>query len=589
MIACTNDIKHDGKTDRPATSKTKPREDDMRLRDFGVLLLSSCFTVIAGAALAQAEKPRHGGTLEVGTVHVTIGALSWDQGDWPWKFNHDAGLMYEGLMAADLNQSKGRGGKYDFTSFAFLPSDAIRGELAEAWEWEAPMRLVVKLRKGVMFPEKPGVMAAREFVADDVIYAQDRMAKSPKRTSDLYDFIDKTTARDKHTLVYDLKEFVADWDLRLGWGFTTAIQPKEVVAAGASNWKNANGMGPFRLTDYVPGNSQTYERNPIYWGKETINEAEHKLPFVDKVTYRVIKDQSTQITALRTGKLDILEAINWENVETLKKSSPELKWNRVIGSPHQLAVRMDTKPFDDIRVRKALNIAVDKQSLVKEFYGGHAELLGFPMHPDWTGYYEPLEQMPDNIKELFKYDVEKAKKLLAEAGYADGFTFKVQVCACSPVSLDLLAVLASHYEKIKVKLDVQVMEYGAHLSVMNNNTNAPGYLHTTGMANPYTTTRVNFVSHKYNPSQYEDPTFGKEFDAAAAERDEAKRHAMFREMARHALRDVPMVFLPAAHYFIAWWPWVKNYNGETRAGAAKPGPIYARLWIDQELKKKMGY
>ena len=60
--------------------------------------------------------------------------------------------------------------------------------------------------------------------------------------------------------------------------------------------------------------------NPIYWGKETINEAEYKLPFIDKVSFRIIKDQSTQVTALRTGKLDILEIINWENVETLKKS-----------------------------------------------------------------------------------------------------------------------------------------------------------------------------------------------------------------------------------------------------------------------------
>ena len=58
---------------------------------------------------------------------------------------------------------------------------------------------------------------------------------------------------------------------------------------------------------------------------------------------------------------------------------------------------------------------------------------------------------------------------------------------------------------------------------------------------------------------------------------------------RYEIRPVPMVFLPAPHYFIAWWPWVKNYNGETRAGAAKPGPIYARVWIDQDLKKKMGY
>jgi peptide/nickel transport system substrate-binding protein len=561
----------------------------MRRGNLGVLLLSCCFSVMASAAFAQAEKPRYGGTLEVGTVHVTISALSWDQGDWPWKFNHDAGQMYESLMVADLNQSLGRGGKYPFTSFAFLPSDAVRGELAESWEWETPMRLVVKLRKGIMYPEKPGVMASREFVADDVIFAQTRMAKSPKQVGDLYAFIDKTTARDKHTVVYDLKEFVADWDLRLGWGFTTAIQPKEVVDAGANNWKNANGTGPFRLTDYLPGNSHTYEKNPGYWGKETIQEAEYKLPFIDKVNFRIIKDQSTQVTALRTGKLDILEIIQWENVETLKKSSPDLKWSRVIGSPIMLALRMDTKPFDDIRVRKALNYAVDKEAVVKEFYGGNAEMLGFPMHPDWTGYYEPLASMPDDIKELFKYDVAKAKKLLAEAGLADGFTVKVQVCSCSPVGMELLALIAGYYEQIKVKLDVQVMEYAANLSVMNNNTNAPGYMHTVGMANPFTTTRVNFVSHTYNPSQFNDPAFAAKFNAAASERDEAKRHAIFREMARDGLRAVPMVFLPTPHYFSAWWPWVKNYNGELRAGAARPAPIYARLWIDQELKKKMGY
>ena len=562
----------------------------MRQGTLRSLLLCCCLGMLtSGAAAQQVEKPRHGGTLEVGTVYVTISALSWDQRDWPWKFNHDAGQMYESLIAADLDKSIGRGGKYPFTSFAFLPTDALRGELAESWEWETPMRLVIKLRKGVMFPEKPGVMASRELVADDIIFAQNRMATSPKRTSDLYDFIDKTTARDKHTLVYDLKEYVADWDLRLGYGFTAAIQPREVVEAGANNWRNANGTGPFRLVDYLPGNLQSYERNPIYWGKETIQKTEYKLPFVDKVNFRILKDPSTQITALRTGKLDILETISWENVETLKKSAPQLKWSSIIGSPFILALRMDTKPFDDIRVRKALNYAVDKEAVVKEFFGGNAEMFSYPFHPDWTGYYQPLSAMPDDIKDLFKYDVAKAKQLLAEAGYPDGFTFKVQACSCNTVGMELLSLLAGYYERINVKLDVQVMEYAAHLSMMNNNTNAPGYLHTVGMANPFTTTRVNFVSNRYNPSQFNDPTFSDKFDAASAERDEAKRHAMFQEMARTGLRAVPGVFLPAPRTFMAWWPWVKNYNGELRAGATKPGPIYARLWIDQALKKKMGY
>src|SRR5437868_14446495 len=173
----------------------------MRRGYLGALLLSCCIGVIASAAWAQADKPaargieaeqpRYGGALEVGTVHVTINAISWDQGDWPWKFNHDAGNMYESPLIADLNQSVGRGGKYPFTSFAFLPRDALRGELAESWEWETPMRLVFHLRKGIMYPEKPGVMPSREFVADDVIYAQNRMATSPKQVGDLYAFIDK--------------------------------------------------------------------------------------------------------------------------------------------------------------------------------------------------------------------------------------------------------------------------------------------------------------------------------------------------------------------------------------------------------------
>jgi len=571
----------------------------MRRGDLKVLLLSCCISVAASAASAQtakpaaggleAEPPRYGGSLEVGTVHVAINAISWDQGDWPWKFNHDAGNIDESLMAADLNQSIGRGGKYAFTAFGFLPSDAIRGELAESWEWETPMRLVFHLRKGIMYPDKPGVMASREFTANDVIFAQNRMAVSPKQVGDLYAFIDKTTARDKYTVVYDLKEYVADWDLRLGYGFTAAIQPKEVADAGAADWKNANGTGPFRLTNYVSGNSHVYEKNPIYWGKDTVGGTEYKLPFVDKVTYRIIKDQATQVTALRSGQLDILEYISWENVDTLKKSSPELKWSRVLGSPRMFAMRIDTKPFDDIRVRKALNFAVDKEAVVKSFYGGNAEMFGFPMHPDWTGYYEPLESMPDDIKELYKFDVGKAKKLLAEAGLANGFTVKTQVCACDPVGVEMLAMLAGYFEAVNVKLDVQVMEYAAHLSVMNNNTNAPGYFFTAGMSNPFTSTRVNFVSHTYNPAQWNDPAFGQMFADASHERDDNKRYAMFREMARNILRGVPYVLLPVPYYYSAWWPWVKNYDGEMRAGAAKPGPIYARLWIDQELRKRMGH
>ena len=202
--------------------------------------------------------------------------------------------------------------------------------------------------------------------------------------------------------------------------------------AGATNWKNANGTGPFMLPTSCRAIPTPTSKNPIYWDKEKIGGSEYKLPFVDKIIYRTIKDEATQLTALRTGKLDILETIRWQAVDELKKSAPQLKWSRWLNmSGTFLAMRIDTKPFDDIRVRRALNMAVNKQEIVKAYYGGNAELFAYPQHPDYTGYFEPLERCRPRCKELFTYNPEKAKKLLAEAGYPNGFSFKVQVCSCN--------------------------------------------------------------------------------------------------------------------------------------------------------------
>ena len=221
-----------------------------------------------------------------------------------------------------------------------------------------------------------------------------------------------------HTVVFEFKEFNAEWDYRFGWGYYSGVMPKEVADAGAGNWKNANGTGPFMLSDYVQGNSNTYAKNPSYWDKETIGGVEYKIPFVDKLVYRTIKDEATYITALRTAKIDMLENIRWQNVEQLKKSAPTLQWSKWLSMSGQfLSMRVDTKPFDDIRVRRALNMAVNKQEIVSSYYNGNAELFAYPQHPDYLGYFEPLDQMPASVKELFTYDPAKAKQLLAEAGY----------------------------------------------------------------------------------------------------------------------------------------------------------------------------
>ena len=548
--------------------------------------------VFSASAQAQAEKPQYGGNLSIGMVYVTLSPLSWDQTDWPWKYAQDTGLMHESLMAADLSKSKRRGGPYSFTADSWLPSDAVRGELAESWKLlENPARVEFKLRKGIMFPDKPGIMKSRELVAQDVVDNHIRMDKSPKKVPTVFDHIEKVEATDKYTVLFTLKNYFAEWDYRSGWGYNASIVPKEVADAGAKDWKNHVGTGPFQLTDYVQGNTVTFSKNPIYWDKETIGGQSFKLPFADKISYRIIKDESAFITALRTAKLDVLEGVRWSSVDELKKNAPALKWNRWLNTGGNfMAMRVDQKPFDDVRVRRALNMAVNKQEIVKSFYNGNAELFAYPMHPDYVGYYEPLEKMTESARELFVYSPEKAKALLAEAGYPKGFSFKVQVCSCSPDHMDLLPLIAAYLEKVGVKIEIQPMEYGAFLSAMTTRTHTAGYFMQNGHTNPTTTIRKSFVSNqRWNPSGYSDAEMDKRMDIAYAERDESKRQIQLKIMTRDIVEKAPYIWLPVPYVYTAWWPWVKNYGGELRAGSERPGPIHARMWIDQDLKKKLGH
>jgi peptide/nickel transport system substrate-binding protein len=546
---------------------------------------------VAGVLGAQATKPQYGGQLNIGSAVLAVAALSWDSADFNWKHNMDTGLVYEQLFAADLSKAIRNGGKRNFAPDGWLPSDSIRGELAESWVWkDDPARVEIQLRKGVMFPEKPGVMKARELTAEDVVFSYQRLDKSAKKIPGYFDHVAKVEATGKHTVTFTFKTYNAEWDYRFGWGYYSGIMPKEVADKGAGDWKNLNGTGPFSLKDYVQSNQYVFEKNPNYWDSETIGGQKYKLPFVDKIVYRTIRDEATWLTALRTGKLDILEAVRWSAVPELKKSAPQLKWSRYLaGITNYLSMRTDQKPFTDVRVRRALNMAVNKQEIISSYFGGQGVMLAYPMHPDYTGYYEPLESMPASVKELFTYNPAKAKKLLAEAGYPKGFTFKVQTSSINPDN-DLLALIAAYLEQVGVKIEIQQLEYGAFLSAMNNRTLAAGYFMGQSPTNPTTSLRKQFVKGQtWNPSQYDDPQFEKKVMAVFEERDESKRQAMLKEATREILDKAPYIWLPVQYYYSAWWPWVQNYGGELRAGANRPGPIHARVWVDQAMKKKMGF
>jgi len=556
------------------------------------LLAAIAFALSCSWTHAQDETPQYGGTLNIGLVYPALAPLSWDPAAWVWKFSQDTSLVYEQLFAADLSKSRRRGGTHSFRADAWLPPDGIRGELAESWQWkEDPLRVEIHLRKGVMFPDKPGVMKSRELVAQDVVDTFDRLDRSPRKFPYFFSHVQKVEATDRHTVTFTFNEFHSDWDFRFGWGYWSGIVPHEVAQAGAGDWRNANGTGPFMLSDHVQGSAVTFTKNPVYWDHETVGGGSYKLPFVDKIVYRTIKDEATQLAALRTGKLDVLESVRWSAFDDLKQTAPQLRYVRSLSyGGNFLALRVDTKPFDDVRVRRALNMAIDKREIVSSFYGGAAELLAFPIHPDFIGYFEPLETMPDAVRDLFVYDPGRARKLLGEAGHPTGFSFKIQVCTCMPGHVELLSMIAAYLERVGVKVEIQPMEHGAFRSVLSSGTNAPGYLRFSGSSTPTSSLGKNFGSTSpFNAARYADGAFDARTSEAERERDEARRRQLVREMTREILAQAPGIWLPTPYFYTVWWPWVKNYGGELRAGAERPGPIHARMWIDQAMKKRMGH
>jgi peptide/nickel transport system substrate-binding protein len=179
--------------------------------------------------------------------------------------------------------------------------------------------------------------------------------------------------------------------------------------------------------------------------------------------------------------------------------------------------------------------------------------------------------------------------LLAEAGVPSGFSFKVQTSSAS-VDNDLLQMVAAYLAKVGVKMEIQVLEYGAFFSAMMTRTNAPGYFMQLGNTNPTTALRKSFVKGQvWNPMQFTDPEVDQKMAETYAEPDERVRQVKVRLLTRSVLEKAPVIVLPTPYVYTGWWPWVKNYGGELRAGAERPGPIHARMWVDQEMKKKMGF
>lgn len=557
----------------------------------------SCARGVKEIATVEKEKPAYGGTL---TIASGVDPTGFDDAIQPHYVCYTTKFTNEELLTGDW--TKGRAGGHGTKECDWFVGGGLNrlehktGALAESWEIQGKDTLIFHLRKGVRWHNKPPTNG-RELTADDVVFSLKRQCTLPtayfKRT---YPKAAETTeiyAPDPYTVVVKCKpEYFGDV-VTLVTDYM-CIYPKDAVEqfGDLNDWKNSIGTGPFILKEYVKGSHAYFERNPNYWEKNPIGPGKgDQLPYVDAVRWMVIPDESTADAAFRAGELDILTC-DWERAQEFLKD-PRLKHVRYWDDYGQAHIYMRTdkkdKPYADKRVRQALWLAIDNKKILDEYYGGEGTLLKWPImyFKEYAGAFVPLEQLPRNVQELYEYHPDKAKQLLAEAGYPNGFKAKI-IAYNQRAYLDPLQMVKDMWAKIGVELEIEPKDYATYTSIVIRRAYDDmlfGWYSGIGTyfkAINYTGTGM------YNASYIDDPVLNKARDEMlAAYPDEAKVDKIHRELLPYLLEQAYVISLPAGYAYRFWWPWVKNYSGEASIGYYNLYNYTKYIWIDQELKRSM--
>jgi peptide/nickel transport system substrate-binding protein len=351
----------------------------------------------------------------------------------------------------------------------FTPTDYIKGQLAESWEMPDQNTVVVHLHQGIHWQNIPPANG-REFTSDDVVYKFDRRyglgsgmpgaTQSIQSSDSVFLNLKSVTASDKYTVAFKFSGVNAEAILESLLGPSTCIMecPDAVKQWGDLNdWHHAIGTGPFILTDFVSGSSATMVKNPNYWQYDE-RHPQNQLPYVDGIKYLIIPDNATALAALRTGKLDALDGQNRIDAANLKKTNPEMPqitYHNYAGLT--LDPRNDVKPFNDIRVREAIQKAIDLPTIASTYYGGSVSPNPMSLTAtEITGWGFPYSEWPQELKDEYAFNPTQAKQLLTAAGYPNGF--KTDVVAASNADLDLLQIVKSELADVGIDMTINVMD-----------------------------------------------------------------------------------------------------------------------------------
>jgi peptide/nickel transport system substrate-binding protein len=564
------------------------------------LLLPAVFCFAAGdtekpATAMATTGPQYGGTLTM--LHQR------SMGDPPSPAQKDSQVQaIEGYLSAiqehgilgDYRKFGGMGtGEFMFEFSDYIPWKYTKGHLFESWEL-TPKKATIHIRKGIYWAPNEAQkawMPVRELTAEDIAFDINTFWHASWGTRFNGTLAKDTYAIDKYTVVAEFENYNSQFMYYIGDEDRAVYSPPELEKNNPEQWKNQVGTGAFMFESYTIGSSMKYTKNPNYWDKVVIDGKEYQMPFIEKLVFPIIPDFATQMSAVRTGKVDIVfqpPVGQWDNYDSI---GPGL--NRYIFAPgNGQSIGFNTKkaPFDNAKVRQAVSIGTDRMVVAKLLRSDSKPIRFHPQPPTNPDFFVKDSELPAEVAALYKYDVAKAKQMLADAGFPNGFKTELLVRNIA-TDQDVAAIVKEQWAKIGVDAEIVTMEPSAHAQKMYaveyNGAIVPSGLDA---ANPVIVlSSEGKTGAYYNFSGYSNPEFDALVTKIEQEMDENKQMPLIKQASIVMMKDAPYLPLAQSVSRIYWWDYVKNYYGEYSLDDGTPQSMIPYWWIDQNQKKSLGF
>jgi ABC-type transport system substrate-binding protein len=521
----------------------------------------------------------------------------------PWFMGSNAILCawLERLFAPDWTMDPA---VFDY-KIRYEPADYVKGFLAQSFEFTDPTTFVVHLRQGIHWQNIPPANG-RELTSDDVAFNFDRMyglghgytTQSPyQSTVGPFKDLISVTPTDKYTDVFKWKTpnpAITLETMEALNPFGCIVNPEAVKLWGDVNdWHRSIGTGPFILKDFLASSSALLIKNPDYWGYDE-RYPKNQLPYVDTLKFVVIPDNNTAIA----GKIDAMEAMTLQQSNDMKKASPQII-QVPIPYTNCLTVdpRNDKAPFTDIRVRKAMQLAIDLPTIAKDYYGSTIDPYPQALTSSYQkGYGVPYTNWPQDLKDEYAYNPTAAKKLLADAGFPNGF--KTNVVADNTADLDLLQVVKAYFAAVGIDMNIRTMDTVSWNTYVRINHQHDQMAYKSGLLGNIFEIAQQLIKFQLgnvaNYTMVNDPDFNAFYTKGMGATNIDTVLQTLKDVNLYVARQhyVTSLLQPMTYSFAQ--PWLKGYNGQYNALSSNTGAVLLyffppRFWIDQNLKKTMGF